>query len=369
MKKLLSLILLSLCLLPLAAQPRLYAWLGWSDRFADNKVLLKEFKDLKKRGVYGVCVNAGFDSLRIVAASKAAHKAGLEYHAWIPTMVQAHLDPSWYTVNRLGESAYDRPAYVPYYTTLDPHNPAVGEYLARRYANIAKIPTVDYVQLDYIRYADVILAKGLWDKYGLIMNGEYPKADYCYCDACVNDFKQRTGIDIRKYTDPSKVKEWAKFRCDVVTALVNKIVAAVHAEGKKVSADVFPGPDSYARWMVRQQWNDWNVDAFFPMNYNDFYLEPASWVGKVTAEEVESVKSKGKTAPVYSGIFICKDWRNKDKVVDPENSGLLPSEIAEAVHTSLKAGAAGISIFTPDDMTPEHWEALDKAMKEAGMKK
>lgn len=366
MKKYLLIFLLSLCMLPLVAQPRLYVWMQWHDSYADNKALLKEMKELKKHGVDGVCFNAGFDSLHIVAASKAAHKVGLEYHAWIPTMIHAGCDSTWYTVNRLGESAYDKPAYVSYYTTLDPHNPAVGDYLARRYQAVAEIPTVDYVQLDYIRYADVILAEGLWEKYGLIMNGEYPQADYCYCDACVSDFKQKTGIDIRKYTDPSKVKEWAQFRCDAVTALVNKLVDAVHAKGKKVSADVFPGPDSYARWMVRQEWNKWKVDALFPMNYNDFYMEPASWVGKVTAEEVQSVKGTG--VPVYSGLFICKDWRNKDKVVDPENSGLLPSEMAEAVHTSLQSGAAGVSLFTPESMTPEHWAELKKALKEAGKK-
>ena len=67
---------------------------------------------------------------------------------------------------------------------------------------------------------------------------------------------------------------------------------------------------------------------------------------------------------MYSGIFICKDWQHKDKVIDPENSGLLPSEIAEAVTSSLQAGAKGISIFTPNDMTPEHWTELDKVMKQ-----
>ena len=54
------------------------------------------------------------------------------------------------------------------------------------------------------------------------------------------------------------------------------IVQFGHAKGKKISADVFPGPHSHAVWMVRQEWNKWNIDAFFPMNYNDFYLEKAS---------------------------------------------------------------------------------------------
>ena len=48
--------------------------------------------------------------------------------------------------------------------------------------------------------------------------------------------------------------------------------------GKKVSADVFPGPNSLAVPMVRQQWDQWPIDMVFPMNYNDFYLEGADWL-------------------------------------------------------------------------------------------
>ena len=142
------------------------------------------------------------------------------------------------------------------------------------------------------------------------------------------------------------------------TTLVNRLAASVHAVGKKISADVFPGPDSYARWMVRQQWNDWVVDAIFPMNYNDFYLEPASWVGDVTREEVESVAAQD--IPVYSGLFICKDWLNKDSIEDPEGHGLLPSELEEAVYGAMEAGAAGICLFSAGSMTEDHWAVLDR---------
>lgn len=338
-----------------------YAWSGFPEK-ATAETLKTQFKEWKRNGVTGVCINAGMDTEKIALAAKVAKKLGLEYHAWVPTIVQGGKDRSWYTVNRLGESAADKPAYVPYYTTLDPRNPNVKAFLVEKFKEIAAIPDVDYVQLDYIRYADVILARGLWDKYGLTMNGEYAKADYCYCPDCVAAFKQQSGIDITRVTDPSKIKEWAQFRCDAVTSLVNSIADAVHALGKKVSADVFPGPKSYAEWMVRQQWNKWKLDAVFPMNYNDFYMEPASWVGKVTKEEADAIR--GNNTLLYSGIFICKDWRHKDKVIDPENSGLLPSEIAEAVETSMKAGADGISIFTPSDMTPEHWAELAKVLKQ-----
>ena len=109
--------------------------------------------------------------------------------------------------------------------------------------------------------------------------------------------------------------------------------------------------------MVRQEWDKWNVDEIFPMNYNDFYLTDTNWIARVTGEEVRSVDRK----PVYSGLFICRDWQNKASLVDPENSGLVPSEIEAAVIGSMENGAAGICLFTPDSMTPEHWDALSKA--------
>lgn len=337
-----------------------FAWKGWGQNTTAES-LANEFKAWKKHGVKGVCFNAGMDLDKIRTAATVAKKQGLEFHAWVPTMVQGGMDSTFYTVNRLGESAYDKPVYVPFYKTLDPRNPRVRDFLVRKFQEIASIPEVDFVQLDYIRYADVILAKGLWEKYGLVMNGEYAKADYCYCHDCVAAFKKLTGIDITSVTDPSQVKEWAQFRCDAVTDLVNAIADAVHAKGKKISADVFPGPMSYATKMVRQEWQKWNLDAVFPMNYNDFYLEPASWVGKVTAEGVEALK--GKNTPLYSGLFICHNWKNKADIEDPEGSGLLPSEMAEAVESSMKAGAKGVCLFTPDSMTPEHWAELDKVLE------
>ena len=360
MKKLLFVVALCLALFSCSTkQPSIpvYVWAVGGQNMTEEE-LRSQFELWKSHGVAGVCYNVGWNMDKIAEISAMAHEYGMEYHAFVPTVLDRNQDSTWYTVNRLGESAYDKPAYVQYYKTLDPHNPAVIEYLTARFSALADIPDVDYVQLDYVRYADVILARGLWNKYGLVMDEEYAPADYCYCDACVADFKEKTGMDIRSMEDPSKCEEWARFRCDVVTNLVNTIAEAVHAKGKKISADVFPGPDSYARWMVRQQWNEWNIDAFFPMNYNDFYLEPASWVGEITDEEVRSIEGKG--AALYSGLFICRDWTNKASIEDPEGHGLLPSELEEAVKGAMDAGATGICLFSARSMTPEHWEVLDR---------
>ncbi|MGM9759422.1 MAG: hypothetical protein ACI30I_04810 [Parabacteroides sp.] len=337
---------------------KVYAWQSENDQTTEQ-TLQNDFSQWHAHGINGMCYNAGHDMSKIQRAAKAAHANGMEYHAWIPAMLQHGLDSTLYAVNRNGESAYTVQAYVPYYKCLCPNQEGTVEFLTNLYGQVADIPEVDYVHLDYIRYVDVILARGLWEKYGLVMDKEYPTADYCYCDKCVADFKEATGIDIKSVEDPATCKEWAQFRCDLITKLVGEISQTVHAKGKKVSAAVFPGPDSHARWMVRQEWNKWDVDEFFPMNYNDFYLEPASWLATIVKEEVESVQGQ---KPVVSGLFICKDWKNKANIKDPEGHGLLPNEIEEAVRGSMESGAAGVALFTPDNMTEEHWVAFDKAI-------
>ena len=348
-----ALVMLTACAEKKPAIP-LYGWEGMQKN-PDLEAVRAQFKNYKSHGFTGVCINADLADIEAVAA--IAHEEGLEYHAWKPCMLQGGKPHDWYCVNRLGQSADEFPAYVDYYKALDPANPEVQDFIVGMLTEIAAIPGVDYVQMDYIRYADAILARGLWDKYGLdFSDGPYPAADYCYCDRCVAEFKEKTGIDILAVEDPQTVPEWTAFRCDKVTELVTKVCDAVHALGKKVSADVFPGPDSYAVSMVRQQWDQWPIDMVFPMNYNDFYLEGAGWLATVTAEEVKAMGE----VPVISGLFICPNWQEKDKVIDPENSGLLPSEMATAVRGSMDAGAAGICLFTPSRMSPEHWAELDK---------
>ena len=54
--------------------------------------------------------------------------------------------------------------------------------------------------------------------------------------------------------------------------MVDAITKAVKADHKAISAAVFPGP-SMARKMVRQDWGEWTLDAYYPMIYNKFYYE------------------------------------------------------------------------------------------------
>ncbi|MEW7278985.1 family 10 glycosylhydrolase [Aquimarina sp. 2201CG1-2-11] len=338
-----------------------YAWAILPENKTDNE-LKSQFKSLKNKGIDGLMYSAGHDPLIYKRVGKIAKQAGMKFHAWIPTMIQytnPKLKPEWYAINGKGESAFDKPAYVSHYQFLCPSKPEVHDFLVNLYQSIADIEEVDGIHLDYIRFPDVILAKGLWKKYNLVMDKEYPQFDYCYCDTCAHDFKSLSDIDIKKVKEPSQLQEWKQFRYDLITNLVNKLADSVHQKNKVINAAVFPGPHSIAKKLVRQEWDKWNLDAFYPMNYNDFYLGDTSWIGKLTKEEVSSINAK---KPIYSGLFICPKPKNKSQETDPENHGLLPEELEAAIKESMVNGASGICLFTPDRMTEAHWEVFQKAI-------
>lgn len=362
MKKLITVVAVIFSLYSCAEKSKIpvYAWTGGPGDATDQE-LLATFKDYKGKGIDGLMYNGGQNPETYKRVGKLVKEAGMEFHTWVPTMVQGDnpkLSKDLYAINRNGESAYDKPAYVPYYKFLCPNKEGTHKFLAELYGNIASVEEVDGIHLDYIRFPDVILAEGLWDKYGLVMNEEYPVADYCYCDDCVADFMEKSGINIKEVEDPSKVGEWKQFRYDLITNTVNGIAKVVHNKGKKLNAAVFPGP-SIAKKLVRQEWDKWDLDAVYPMNYNDFYLKGPEWVGVVTKEEVVAVNN---AKPVYSGLFICPNPENKTNENDPENHGLLPSEIGTAIRESMENGATGICLFTPERMKPEHWTAFKKAI-------
>lgn len=274
-----------------------------------------------------------------------AREEGLELHAWM-WMMPCNIDsvrmehPTWFAVNRNGESASEKPAYVDYYKFLCPSNPDVHSFLRSNVSEMAGFPGVKGVHLDYIRYPDVILAKKFQAKYGIVQDKEYPAYDYCYCETCAEAFASKTGRDLRKIDDPSGDAEWRQFRYDRITALVNNIlVPAVRDRHKMVTAAVFPNWES-----VRQQWTSWNVDGFLPMLYHGFYDQGIDWIGEQTAWGVGKLNGR---APLYAGLFV---------------QHLEPDVLSKAIDVSMKSGAAGVSLFNAEDMTDEHWKQLKSSV-------
>ncbi|RPH31175.1 Tat pathway signal protein [bacterium] len=275
-----------------------------------------------------------------------AKAEGMEVHAWMWSMpcnveevVRDH--PEWYVVNRKGESAAEKPAYVPYYKFLCPSQPGAQEFVRTTVKELSQYDELTGVHFDYIRFPDVILPTGLQPKYGITQDREYPEYDYCYCDVCRHDFEQETGTDPLKLSDPAANDAWKQFRYKRISRLVNDIlIPVVHEHKKMASAAVFPNWEN-----VRQQWSTWHLDAALPMLYHGFYDKGIDWIGEQTKKEVEEMKNG---APIYSGLFV------------PQ---LRPEEMPQAIDTALKAGASGVVLFAGPLMTEEHWRAFAQAVK------
>ena len=286
----------------------------------------------KKAYDSGICaiLFEGYDE-RIYRLCK---ESGLEAHYWLWTMNRADLlkeHPEWGAVNRKGESSYDKPAYVDYYRFLCPSRPEVADAIAADYLRCANLKYVDGMMLDYVRYPDVVLPVSLWGNYGIDQSKELPEYDYCYCDVCRAKFREKTGRDPLDDKYPNEDQSWLNFRYDAITNVVTKIYDALAADGKFLSAAVFPGP-SMAKRMVRQDWGNWPLKAYFPMTYNGFYYEGPEWIGRSIAE---SVRATGGRAAVYAGLMF------------PDLKG---DDLEKALDAAYDNGAAGVSFFDgPDD--------------------
>jgi uncharacterized lipoprotein YddW (UPF0748 family) len=322
---------------------RNWTWVhGGADRSMDDWIA--RFARIKAAGIDAVLVNGGETSL----LSRAAESAGLRFHRWLwmlnrsgDAFVKEH-HPEWFTVSRNGESSLEKPPYVGYYNWLCPTRPEVRKYLVRHAAEVASHPKVHGVHLDYIRHCDVILPSGLWAKYGLVQDHEMAEYDFCYCVECRRAFLRRHGTDPLDLPDPAASVEWRRFRYESVTGLVRELAAAVKGERKRVTAAVFPTP-TIARTLVRQAWDEWPLDAVFPMLYNGFYREGLPWIGAGVREDVAALPAG---RPVYAGLYL------------PD---LPPDELARAVRIAAAAGATGVSLFEMDGITDEHVRALRDA--------
>ena len=300
---------------------------AWRERFAH----------LRAAGIGGVLAG-GPDAAR---AAEAARVEGLEFHRWTwilnrsgDAWVKAN-HPEWFTVSRNGQSSLEHPPYVGYYQWLCPTRPAVHTYLTELVTRIAREPRVAGVHFDYIRHCDVILPVALWAKYGLVQDREHPQFDFCYCDVCRAEFRRQAGVDPLELADPTTHAPWRRFRWDGVTGLVRRLATAVRGAGKRVTAAVFPTPE-IARRLVRQAWDEWRLDAVFPMAYHGFYREPVSWIESAVHAGVAALPT---ATPLFAGLYL------------PD---LSPDDLREAVRRAIAGGAAGVALFEQSGLTEAH---------------
>ncbi|MGD2070360.1 MAG: hypothetical protein PVI57_16920 [Gemmatimonadota bacterium] len=306
----------------------------------------RHFARLRRAGFRGVLVGGG----DLDVLSETARSEGLELHRWIWTLNRngdtrvREEHPEWFTVSRSGRSSLTHPPYVDYYRWVCPTREPVRAYLRDLVDRLAADPRVDGVHLDYVRHCDVILPRGLWEKYDLVQDTELPEFDFCYCDVCRDTFREQAGRDPMELGDDAPYDQgWRRFRRDGVTRLVEELTDAAHARGKPITAAVFPTP-SIARRLVRQAWDDWPVDAVFPMLYHGFYLEGLDWIGWGVRE--------GRGPGVRPGVL-------RAGLYLPD---LDPGSAARAVAIARDAGADGAAFFESNGLTEEHLERVGEGV-------
>ena len=277
-----------------------------------------------------------------------ADQKDIKVHAWMWTLNRpgdtiANRHPEWYSVNRKGQNSLEFRAYVDYYQWLSPFHPEARNHIKNNVKQLLEIEGLASIHLDYVRYVDVILGKDLQPKYNLVQTVEMPEYDYGYHPLARKGFKELFGYDPVELKHPELSAEWRQYRLNAVTSLVNEIVELAHTNNQKITAAVFPFPEM-SRQMVRQAWNDWNLDAAFPMAYNNFYQESINWIGFATEQAVNDVDF-----PIYTGLYSPALQKGED--------------LERAIELAKEKGAKGISIFTADNLNNEQQEIFVKLKK------
>lgn len=303
---------------------------------------------LKSAGITGILIGGGRPMLsRIIPM---ADKHGMDVHAWMWTLnrsgdEEALKHPDWYAVSRDGNSCFDVRPYVNYYQWVCPSKEEVYQHILKQVTELCGIPGLKGVHLDYVRYSDVILPEALQPVYNLVQDKEYPEFDFCYCATCREKFKKTSGIDIQTVEDPTALLEWRQYRYDSVTRLVNRLSKEVHQKNKLITAAVFPYPE-LARTICRQSWDEWHLDAVFPMIYQNFYNKPVEWVKYAVQKGITDTRGK---VPLFAGLYL------------PELSG---EDLKKAIDYSLEAGASGVAVFDFGSFSEAHQEAFKTALLE-----
>ncbi len=308
----------------------------WEERFDQYKIL----------GISEVLVGGNPDIISQIV--QIANVNNIKIHAWMWTLNRpndtiCNKHPEWYAVNRLGNNSLEYRAYVDYYQWLSPFHPEAREYIKSNVRKLTKIEGLASIHLDYVRYCDVILGADLQPKYGLVQNYEMPEYDYGYHPIAREGFRKLFDKDPIDMEHPELSTEWRQYRLNSITSLVNELVEIAHENGHKMTAAVFPFPEM-SRQMVRQAWNDWNLDGAYPMLYQNFYRENINWIGFAAEQSVNDVDF-----PIFAGLY---------------SPALNPEDLEKAIRLTKKKGAKGISIFTADNLNDKQKEVLIKLKNE-----
>jgi uncharacterized lipoprotein YddW (UPF0748 family) len=276
-----------------------------------------------------------FDPLaRLIERARAR---GLQVHAWTNMLLcagfgrilsgdhAAALHPGWIMVPRAaaaaalaaqGESLLGLVARASSPDAeglyLSPSVPEVGEHLEAVVREILKGYAVDGLHLDFIRY---------------------PGPEYDYSRAALDGFAAGMGRGLDRLDAPEWApSEWADYRREVLTALVDRLSRAARAErpGLVVSAAV-AADEVQAAAMKFQSWPEWmsrgSLDAVCPMAYTAD--------SRIFQGQIRDARERVGSRSLWAGVGAYR--------LDVEG-------VIEKVRLARAAGAAGVLIFSHESL-------------------
>lgn len=319
--------------------PEYWIWMGASR----SKSLLEwdsTFRRLKEIGIRGILMGADTTVLKRIIP--IAEDYEMQVHAWFVTMNNGSANPEWMSVNRLGQSLAQQKAYVDYYKFMCPALPEVKTFIKSKLDNLSSVEGLRGIHMDYIRYVDVLLPSGLWEKYDLVQDHIMPEYDYGYHPYMRELYENSYGIDPMMIADIEHDSNWVKFRLNELNKTVIELRDHVNTTDLNISAAVFPTPEM-SREMVRQDWDKWDLDYYFPMVYHSFYNENIDWIRQVVSEDKAALPDHTK---VFCGLFL-------PALKDGE-------ELSLAIDAAYQGGADGIAFFDLNALTENQIQQISQ---------
>jgi len=199
--------------------------------------------------------------------------------------------------------------------------PEVGDHLEAVVRELLRSYPVDGLHLDFIRY---------------------PGSDYDYSRAALDGLAARVGPSLDRLDGPERAPaEWADYRRDVLTGLVDRLSRAARGERPRllVSAAV-TADEAQAVASKFQSWPDWisrgSIDAVCPMAY--------SADNRVFSGQIRDARERaGSRRPVWAGVGGYR--------LDVEG-------VIEKVQLARSAGADGVLIFSHESLRPTDLDRL-----------
>jgi uncharacterized lipoprotein YddW (UPF0748 family) len=285
-----------------------------------------------------------FDPLaRLIERARAR---GLQVHAWmnmllcagfgriLPASHVAARHPDWIMVPReAARAALAAPsdrliALVARHSSpdaeglyLSPSAPEVGEHLEAVVRELLGAYAVDGLHLDFIRY---------------------PGSDYDYSRAALDGFAARVGASIDRLDGPERAPgEWAGYRRDVLTALVDRLSRAARSERPHLLVSAAVTADEAQAVAVKfQSWPEWisrgSIDAVCPMAY--------SADSRVFQGQIRDARERvGPNRTLWAGVGAYR--------LDVDG-------VIEKIRLARSAGATGVVIFSHESLRPTDLDRL-----------